>query len=166
MTETIALYIMAALVIVGGCMTAFVRHVLYCIIGLGISLLGVAGMFLYLGSPFVAAMQVLIYVGGITVAMVFAMMLSVAFSKRLALKPRKLILALITGLIFFVPLAWLITGTSFELVEPAGPEAWAPSEIGHSFLTTYNLVFEALSLVLLLAIIGAVLVARQEENKA
>ncbi|MGA1199365.1 MAG: NADH-quinone oxidoreductase subunit J, partial [Candidatus Latescibacterota bacterium] len=44
----------------------------------------------------------------------------------------------------------------------ASEEAWSVGQIGHALLTTYNLVFEALSLVLLLAIIGAILIARKD----
>ena len=46
--------------------------------------------------------------------------------------------------------------------QPAGPEAWAVGQLGHLLLNAYNLVFETLSVVLLLAIIGAVLIARRE----
>ena len=71
MLEQAVIYTFVALVLIGGGLAAFSRQILYAIIGLGISLLGLAGLFLNLGSPFVAAMQVLIYIGGITVAIVF-----------------------------------------------------------------------------------------------
>ena len=156
-------YIFIALTLLGGLMAAFARQVLYNIIGLGVSLLGLAGLFLNLGSPFVAAMQILIYIGGITVAIVFAMMLSIAMS---LLPPApdmsKRIFALIAGIIFFVTLMPIITGAQFNIVPPASEEAWSVGQIGHALLTTYNLVFETLSLVLLLAIIGAILIARKD----
>ena len=82
MLEQAVIYTFVALVLIGGFIAAFSRPILYAIIGLGISLLGLAGLFLNLGSAFVAAMQVLIYIGGITVAIVFAMMLSIAMSIR------------------------------------------------------------------------------------
>jgi NADH:ubiquinone oxidoreductase subunit 6 (subunit J) len=156
-------YIFIALTLLGGLMAAFARQVLYNIIGLGVSLLGLAGLFLNLGSPFVAAMQILIYIGGITVAIVFAMMLSIAMS---LLPPApnmsKRIFAILAGILFFITLMPIITGTHFDIVTPASEEAWSVGQIGHALLTTYNLVFEALSLVLLLAIIGAILIARKD----
>jgi len=159
----IIVYIFVALTLIGGLMAAFARQVLYTIIGLGVSLLGLAGLFLNLGSPFVASMQVLIYIGGITVAIVFAMMLSIAMS---LLPPtpdmKKRILAIISGIVFFVAVAPMIASTPFEIVTPASEEAWSVGQIGHALLTTYNLVFETLSLVLLLAIIGAILIARKD----
>lgn len=159
----IVVYIFVTLTLLGGLMAAFARQVLYTIIGLGVSLLGLAGLFLNLGSAFVAAMQVLIYIGGITVAIVFAMMLSIAMSLQPpAPDAKKRVFAILSGVVFFVALLPLITGTHFELVAPASEEAWAVGQIGHALLTTYNLVFESLSLVLLLAIIGAILIARKD----
>ena len=165
MLEQVVVYIFMALVLIGGCLAAFSRQVLYAIIGLGISLLGLAGLFLHLGSPFVAAMQVLIYIGGITVAIVFAMMLSIAMSVR---PPdpdvRKLIFAIVCAVVFFVSIAYLIRDTTFrQIASPAPEKAWSVGALGHALLTHYNLVFETLSLILLLAIIGAILIARKEK---
>jgi len=165
MLEQAVIYAFVALVLIGGLMAAFSRQVLYAIIGLGISLLGLAGLFLNLGSPFVAAMQVLIYIGGITVAIVFAMMLSIAMSMR---PPdpdaRKLGFAIACAVIFFGAVAHTITNAQFPIVESTRAEAWAVGALGHALLTHYNLVFETLSLVLLLAIIGAILIARREKT--
>jgi NADH:ubiquinone oxidoreductase subunit 6 (subunit J) len=162
MLEQAVVYAFVALVLIGGLMAAFSRQVLYAIIGLGIALLGLAGLFLSLGSPFVASMQILIYIGGITVAIVFAMMLSIAMSVR---PPdpdaRKLGFAIASAVIFFGAVARLIFGTQFQTVPPAPEEAWTVGALGHALLTHYNLVFETLSLVLLLAIIGAILIARK-----
>jgi NADH-quinone oxidoreductase subunit J len=159
----LVVYVFVALTLIGGGMAAFSRQVLNTIIGLGISLLGLAGLFLNLGSPFVAAMQVLIYIGGITVAIVFAMMLSISMS---LLPPapdiRKRMFAILSGMVFFVAVGAVVADTDFRIIAPASQEAWSVGQIGHSLLTTYNLVFEALSLILLLAIIGAILIARKD----
>lgn len=158
-------YSFVALTLLGGIVAASARQVLYNIIGLGISLLGLAGLFLNLGSPFVAAMQVLIYIGGITVAIVFAMMLSIAMSMLPpAPNAKKRMFAIMAGLLFFAAVLPIITGTQFDIVTPASEAAWSVGEIGHALLTTYNLVFESLSLVLLLAIIGAILIARKDTS--
>jgi NADH:ubiquinone oxidoreductase subunit 6 (subunit J) len=52
------------------------RNIFHNVLGLALSLIGVAGLFLYLNSPYVALMQILIYVGAITIAICFAVMLS------------------------------------------------------------------------------------------
>ncbi|MBX3730206.1 MAG: NADH-quinone oxidoreductase subunit J [Candidatus Sumerlaeia bacterium] len=163
--EILALTIMLALIATGGSMAAFAHNVLYCIIGLGLALLGSAGLFLHLGTPFVAAMQVLIYIGGISIAMVFAMMLSVSLAKRRQHSVVKWSAASLCGVVFFATAGFLIVTATYPVAEPTTPEMWEVRRIGHAFLTTYNLVFEGLSLVLLLAIIGAVIVAKKEGRK-
>jgi NADH:ubiquinone oxidoreductase subunit 6 (subunit J) len=160
----VVVYLFAALTLIGGAVAALARQVLYAIIGLGVSLLGLAGLFLHLGSPFVAAMQILIYIGGITVAIVFAMMLSMAMSIfPPAPDAKKRVMAVLAGVVFFTALAPVIGDTHFNFIPPAPEAAWSVGQIGHALLTTYNLVFEALSLVLLLAIIGAILIARKDD---
>ena len=51
-------------------------------------------------------------------------------------------------------------------LEPVAAEAWSIEQIGHLLLGAYNLVFETLSVVLLLAIVGAILIARRERKTA
>jgi NADH:ubiquinone oxidoreductase subunit 6 (subunit J) len=165
MTEQLALYLFVVLALAGGVMAAGMRHILNAIIGLAISLLGVAGLFLHLGSPFVAGMQILIYIGGIVVAIVFAMMLSLAMTMRPPPANRlKVWFAGLCATLFLVSVSLVLSTAQFHVVEtpPAAP-SWAIEHIGHALLTHYNLVFEALSVVLLLAIIGAILIARQEK---
>ncbi len=163
MLELLAIAAFALLAAGGALYAAFVRHTLHCIIGLGVTLFGVAGIFLYLGSPFVAAMQILIYIGGVSVAMVFALMLSVSLASRVEHSRWKVVGAILAAGFFFTSMAALITSTDFPLrEEPLPPDAWAVTEIGHAFLTTYNVVFIGLSLTLLLAILAAVLVAGKE----
>ena len=167
MLEQNAPFLFAALVLAGGLTAAWARHILYAIIGLGVSLFGVAGLFLLLGSPFVAAMQLLIYIGGITVAIVFAMMLSIAMT--VAPAPRNRLKAVFAGVCaaaFGAAVLPLLRAAPFEgPAEPLG-ETWPVAGIGHALLTHYNLVFETLSVVLLLAIIGAILIARSGREAA
>ena len=91
-------YIFVGLAILGGILSVHLRNIMHAIFSLMASILGIAILFLYLGSPFVASMQVVIYVGGISVAMVFAIMFSYSLgarnSKRLSLltRPRPLLL--------------------------------------------------------------------------
>ena len=163
--ELVIQYLFVGLVLIGGAMAALSRHVLYNIIGLGISLFGLACLFLQLGSPFVAAMQLLIYLGGITVAIVFAMMLSVAMTlDPLTRTPVKTGFAGVAVLIFGLGVYGLITSTTFATAPLAASEAWAVGRNGSALLEHYNLVFETLSVVLLLAIIGAILIARSERE--
>jgi NADH:ubiquinone oxidoreductase subunit 6 (subunit J) len=168
MVEHIVLYFFVALVVLGGLLAAFSRQVLYAIIGLGVTLLGLSGLFLFLGSPFVATRQLLIYIGGITVAIVFAMMLSVSMAINPPQSDRaKSALATLAAALFFAAVFVAMRGAEFSTpLEPVQAAAWSIEQIGHLLLNSYNVVFETLSVVLLLAIVGAILIARRERKTA
>ena len=112
-----------------------------------------------------ASMQILIYIGGIVVAIIFAMMLSIAMTVQPLERNRpKVWFAGLCAATFFGGVAWLLERTEFEVIPPAAAQSWELAQLGHALLNRYNLVFETLSLVLLLAIIGAILIARQERT--
>ena len=155
-------YIFVAIAIFGGILAITLRNILHAIFGLALSLFGIAGLFLYLGSPFVAAMEILVYVGGISVAMVFAVMFS--YSGRFRdVKARDILTAALPTLGVLSVLWMILRKTTFT---PAPPDRDGSVEaIGRALLTEYNLVFEALSVVLLLAIVGAIVIARPERTE-
>lgn len=153
-------YIFVFLTLAGATAAASLRNVLHAIFGLALSLLGIAGLFLYLGSPFVAAMQVVIYVGGISVAMVFAVMFSYRIDPAEPVRPHRTVLGFVAALSFVLAVGGVIVRASFPLA-PGGRD-WGVPAIGRALLLHYNLVFEALSVVLLLAIAGAIIIARRE----
>jgi len=163
---TIAIGLSIAVAVAGAIMAVTLPNILHAVFGLAISLMGIAGMFFCLGSPFVAAMEVLVYVGGISVAMVFAVMLSYSISagKMEESRERRLIGAL-PALLFLVVMVLLLQSTDFG-GQPAAldSEQWTVAAIGRALLTHYNLVFEMLSLVLLVAIVGAIAIAREDEE--
>ena len=148
--------------LLGAMLAVGLPNILYAIFGLGLALLGIAGVFLSLGSPFVAAMQILIYVGGITVAMVFAVMLSFALGAKPAAGPN--LWGRLAALIPVGILAWAVgSGLQSEGLDATVLDvsmAIPVAEMGMRLLQEFNLVFETLSIVLLLAIVGAVTIAR------
>jgi len=73
---TLAFYLVVAVTLVGALIAVAARNIFHNVLGLVLSLIGVAGLFLYLNSPFVALMEILIYVGAICIAICFAIMLS------------------------------------------------------------------------------------------
>ncbi len=148
--------------IAGAILAVSRRNVVHAVFGLAIALVGVALAFLALNSPFVAAMQVLIYIGGITIAMIFAVMLSATRERESRDGVWRRLFAGIAALLFFVALAPVLMSTDFGTAMQASESAWSLNEIGNSLLDQYNVVFELLSVVLLLAIIGAIAIARHE----
>ncbi|MHC4975429.1 MAG: NADH-quinone oxidoreductase subunit J family protein [Planctomycetota bacterium] len=149
------------LTIAGALVAVLEGNIVRAIFGLAVALLGVSFAFLALGSPFVAAMEVLIYIGGITVAMVFAVMLSSAGQKEPQTPVARRMIAALVSVVFFIGLAWVLAGAEFTLAGESVPEeAWSVQEIGRNLVDRFNVVFELLSVVLLLAIIGAIAIAR------
>ena len=161
---TLPVGLLMALCIAGATVAVWTKNILHAVFGLAITLLGIAGLFLYLGSPFLAAMEVLIYVGGISVAMVFAVMLSYSISaQRQSDGAVRRLVGAVPAVLFVALMSWVIVGSEFGPAPAIVDEAWSLARVGHALLTHYNLVFEMLSVILLLAIIGALSIARIPE---
>ena len=152
-------FVFVAVALIGGILAVSLQNVLHAIFGFAMAVLGIAGLFFYLGSPFVAAMQVVIYVGGISVAMVFAVMFSYTLGASRLASSRGW-RAIIPAGALLAALVLLIRRGGF-VVAPLERD-WSLATIGRALLTHYNVVFEALSVVLLLAIVGAIIIARRE----
>ncbi len=148
-----------ALTFAGALIAVFPRNILYNVLGLIVCLTGVAGLFLYLGSPFIALMELLIYVGAICISIIFAIMLSRPLHLDLPKRNLpKVGLSLGVGAAVFIMLSAIISRTAWQ---PAAVRSsdWSITTIGKYLLTRYDLVFEVISLVLLVAILGAIIIA-------
>jgi NADH-quinone oxidoreductase subunit J len=158
-TAQMAFWIVVGLTFGGAGIAVFPRNILYNVLGLALALTGVAGLYLYLGSFFMAMMQLLIYVGAITIAIVFAIMLSrplhLEVPKR---RVPKVAMAGLASALFFLCIVVAATKSHWAAAAERSSD-WSIVTIGHMLLTKYDLVFEAISLVLLIAIIGAIVTA-------
>ena len=157
---TLAFFMVVAMTLVGALIAVAARNIFHNVLGLVLSLIGVAGLFLYLNSPFVALMEILIYVGAICIAICFAIMLSEPLY--LPRPPRRIakILGAMAGAgLVFVFLALLTKKTQWV---PAAQRStdWSVTTLGHYLLTNYSLIFEVVSLLLLVAMLGAIVIAR------
>jgi NADH-quinone oxidoreductase subunit J len=154
-----AFWVTVGFTVAGAAIAVFPRNILYNVLGLVLALSGIAGFYLYLGSFFIAMMQLLIYVGAICIAIVFAIMLSRPLHLEVPKRAvPKVAMAFTVSAVFFVALTSLVLRTNWV---PAAERSWDWSieAIGHALLTRYELVFEVISLVLLVAIIGAIVTA-------
>lgn len=162
---SLAFVLVIALTLVGAIIAVGARNIFHNVLGLCLSLFGVSGLFLYLNSPFVALMEILIYVGAICIAICFAIMLSEPMY--LPGPPRNKIkvmgAALGAGAVF-VFLGMLLKKTTWT---PAAQRStdWSVTTIGHYLLTNYSLIFELVSLLLLVAMLGAIVTARGGRGK-
>lgn len=154
----------AATVIGGAVFAVFFKNVFYNALGLGLSLFGVAGLYIYLGSEFLAVMQIIIYVGAIAIAILFAVMLSQPMWIESARTPEpKRLRAAVLAVILFILIARILLSATWPAASETGD--YSIARVGELLLTRYLLPFEVISLVLLVAIIGALLISRPEERK-
>ena len=159
---SIAFYLLAAITVGSALGVALSNNIVYSAFALMGALLGVAGTFVLLGADFLGVVQLLVYVGGILVLALFAVMLThriadVQVSNRAV---GRLPGAIPIGIVLY----WMLhtIGRTAWVQKEAGPIAPTTYEIGNQFLTTYLLPFEVASIVLLVALIGAVAVSRKE----
>ncbi len=159
--------------IAGAVVAVGVKNIVHAIFGLGVSLAGIALAFLLLGTPFLAAMQVLIYIGGISIAMVFAVMLSSMGRRESDGSIKRQALAAGVSIVFFIAMASILVGADFgepsqSAIGALSPEefesAWSVKAIGRALLDDYNVAFELLSVVLLLSIVGAITIASRHDH--
>jgi NAD(P)H-quinone oxidoreductase subunit 6 len=153
----------AVMTIAGAAGTAFSQNIIYSAWSLLFAFLGVAGLYVFLGADFPAVAQVLIYVGGVLVLILFAIMLTKQIGEDPKLTNAHLDLpagaalaaitvATLTYMAFMAP--WKTVASPSYDPTSAG--------LGVAFLTEYLLPFEFASVVLLAALVGAVVIARKE----
>ena len=160
-----AFFLVVAVTIGGALIAVGARKIFHNVLGLAVAMFGVSGLFVYLNSPFVALMQILIYVGAICVAICFAIMLSEP--QHLPAPPQnplKNMAALVGGLAVFLFLVLLLKRTAF-IPAPERSTDWSIVTLGHYMLTKYSLIFEVISLLLLVAMLGAIVTARGGRGK-
>lgn len=160
--STAVFYLVALLTVGSALMVAFSRNIIYSAFSLLGTFAGVAGLYVFLGADFVAAVQLLIYVGGILVLILFAVMLThritdVDITNRAAGRIPALI---ITGLFIYL-LIQTVRETPWVKVKEIVYQP-TTAKIGDLFLEHYLLPFELASLILLAAMIGAVVLSRKE----
>jgi NADH-quinone oxidoreductase subunit J len=158
------LFVLFALTTVGGALLAVTTpRIIRSVCGLALACLGLAGLYYFLNSPFLALMEMLIYVGAVCVAIVFAVMLAepdepASEGGRIKAGLWTLVSAIVAGAIFMGLARVGVLGDWPKLA--IATRDWSVQKIGTDLLTTYSMPFEAISLVLLVAIIGALAVAR------
>lgn len=162
MLAQVIFYALAVLTVGSAALVAFSRNVLYSAFALLGALMGVVGIYVVLAADFVAMVQLLIYVGGILVLTLFAVMLTagigdVKVSNRAVGTGSAIVVVGVAALVML----YAVARTQWYQSAPStpGPTTYA---VGNAFLGDYVLPFEVASLVLLAALIGAIVISRHE----
>jgi NADH:ubiquinone oxidoreductase subunit 6 (subunit J) len=162
-------FVFIVLILFGSLLTVQARLLMHAVLGLAVALIGVAGLYFHLGSPFMALMQILIYVGAVCVMLVFGIMVGQTPNQtaQLRLRNHNLFLAVGTCGAGFVLLTATVVRTQWSAATQRVGD-FSLQHLGESFLYRYCLAFELISAVLLIAILGAIIIARspQERNQS
>jgi len=155
-------YAIAGLTLAGAAGVALSRNILYSSLGLLMALLGAGSLYVFLSADFVAVTQLLIYIGGVLVLILFAVMLTNRITE---VKVSNTSFGKVGGGLLFIAVAPVLLAVVVLTPWPiAASTALAPTTeaIGNGFLTRWLLPFEVASLVLLATLVGAVVIARKE----
>jgi NADH:ubiquinone oxidoreductase subunit 6 (subunit J) len=156
-------FVLAIGVVGGGLAVVTLRNIIHSAIAMMVCFGSLAGMYLLLGAGIVAAAQVLIYLGAISVLILFAIMLTQAGDANLpAPFHRQVWFAAVVALVTIGLIGWVVISTDWGAGAAAVPVVL--EELATLLFTDFALPFEIVSLLLLAAIIGAIYLARRPEE--
>lgn len=152
--------IMVAITLIGGLIACNSERLVRSVAGLIVCFVGVAGLYYFLNSPFVAMMQILIYVGAVAVTISFAIMLAAPEEQKKVGPSGPLVgpFGFATAALLAGGFSILAIRTDWKVMEKINDGS--VKTIGIHLLTEYSMVFELISIVLLIAILGALVIAR------
>jgi NADH-quinone oxidoreductase subunit J len=160
--ETIFIAV-AAITLLGAVLAVWLKNVFYNALALILCLAGVAALFIYLNSEFLAIIEVIIYIGAISIAIIFAIMLSQPMAQKSEKRqPVKILRSIGLATLLFGGI-WAILRTTVW-PNPGTEGDYSLQAIGKSLLTVNVLPFEVVSVILLIAIIGALVISASKET--
>ena len=170
--DGILFYLFAAIVLIGAVLTITLRNVVYCAVWLITTLLGVAGLYLLQQAEFLAGVQIIVYIGGIMVLYMFVIMLvPIGEESRQRRFASQKWLALLGGGVLASQLGLLLSRgvEAFTLAKPSSPREVGDlgknsENVGGVLFSDYLLAFELASILLLVAMIGAVVMAKSRSE--
>ena len=174
MADTFAFYVFSALAIIASALVIGQRNPMYSVLLLVASFGAMAGLFIQLDAPFVAVALMIVYAGAIMVLFLFVVMLlnapredQATWDRTHPLRhPAVTRFGALLAAILIIQLAWALLRTT-DLGAPIGAHAAAGTissvaELGRVLFTSYSFAFEATSILILIAMVGAVVLARRE----
>jgi NADH-quinone oxidoreductase subunit J len=160
--ETLIFLLFALLAVGSSLVVVLHRNPVYSTMSLVVTLFSVAVLFVLLGAPFIGALQVLIYTGAILVLFLFVLMLLNITREEAAPTTQKAqLLIAVVGALVFGGMVFLLFWNAGRPLDPMTEELVSMKGLAHGLFTDYLLPFEIVGLLLLVAVIGATVVARR-----
>lgn len=171
MIEQVVFYIFATTMVVSALLMLFTKNVLYAAFLIMITLLSIAAIYVFLYADFIAITQIMVYVGGILVLLIFGVMLTNRLSgQAVTSESHNPFLGWTLGGAFFVMMLYVIHSGSFTSLQWIAASALQKSPaigstigtLGIKFMSDTVLPFEVSAILLLIALIGSALIARKQ----
>jgi NADH-quinone oxidoreductase subunit J len=170
--ETIAFYVFGAVAVAASMLVIAQRNPIYSVLLLIASFGALSGLYVLLDAPFVAVIQIIVYAGAIMVLFLFVVMLLNApheeteYDERMhpLLRPGPMRFGAALAVLLIVELGWALGRGGDTGTFPTGAVA-SVSAIGRTLFTDYAFPFEVTSILILVAMVGAVVLARREERR-
>lgn len=160
----IIFYLFAAITVASAAFVVTTKNVVHSAFFLLLTFFGVAGIYVLLAADFIAIVQIMVYVGGILILMIFGVMLTNKITN----------VEIRTGTVHILPAAIGVAMFSGALIaimlwtnwksEPAQIPLTTTKSLGNLLITNYVLIFELLGILLLIALIGAASIARRDKE--
>ena len=163
MVQTVV-FIICSLVTLGAAFAVVTsKNLFHSALFLVLSFVGVASLYILLEAPFLAAVQILVYVGAIAILIVFAVMLTRRLmAKDLVQRNTQWGWSALGAVLLFVALGLILLRVNWPVVEAAVP-AETISILGQDLMGRYLVPFEVASVLLLVALVGSIIIARERE---
>jgi NADH-quinone oxidoreductase subunit J len=165
--QLIAFFILSLLTIGGAVFMISFTRVVHMVISLGVTFISIAGLFLLLDAEFVAVAQVLVYSGAISILMLFGIMLTRHDAQEEgSSRAQHWLWSLLAVAGFFALVFYGIQKTTFPPAQPVQDTGGSnPQLLGQEIFTNYVIPFELVSVLLLVALVGAIIMAKKEDDK-
>lgn len=166
--EVVIFYLFAVLTVVSAMFVVFTKNIIYAAFNLLLTFFGVAGLYVFLGADFLGIVQIIVYVGGILILLIFGVMITNKSNDVIVQNsPGKflvsgVIICFFGGLVLtaLVSTQWKTGGVSLA-TPPANADL---KSLGKLMMNEYILIFELLGILLLVALVGAASMARKEKK--
>jgi NADH-quinone oxidoreductase subunit J len=161
--EPLAFGALAVILIGSGLAVVLTKNLFHSVLYLALMLTGTAGVFLLLEAEFLAAVQILLYAGGVVTIVVFAIVVTERLvGERLSQTSRNLVSGVVVGIAFLAAVLAFLSGAALPTARPAMAGDLTRA-IGMSVLTQYVLAFELLAVLFLAGLLGAIYLARPDD---
>jgi len=158
------LYFFCVLTVVSAFYAVYKENLVHAVFSLLLAFFGMAGLFVYLNADFLAALQILIYVGGILVLFLFGVMFTQhIYNIKISVKPISRFTGMLLSAIFFILFFGIVIGKSKFLVDGGTIYPSSVQSIGHLLLTKYVLPFEVTSVLLVACMVGVILITMRKD---